>query len=304
MMPLIVLSTLMIPAVQPIAEDQAETAGTSVGKTGDATDRSEIESRFARKYFLSDSQVLRHFVVPPEDKLRQQWLDAIFPKRGTTRPPTTLYLIWKNGKPNWHGATFGGRQGVQLKSLLPMLRLVSTPWIDGDEQLLEMLIEGDWLIAGDADRNEALAEIEQILRDQWKKPVRLQFRKVDREVCVVRGDWDFHPISDKFPNVQIYGDYIREDSGSGGGSGDFKMFLTAVGRWIDLPVIDEVGNGPEDKISWRFHAPSPFTDEQLKRAHDPGQVTTNLMIQTGLQFEKETRPCEILFVTLEQETDK
>lgn len=300
MLPLIVLWTLFIPAVRLSADDDAEIAG----KTGDATDRAEIERRFARKYFLSESQVLRRIPVPAGDKLRQQWLDTIFPDRGTTRPPTTLYLIWKNGKPNWHGATFGGGQGVRLKSLLPMLRLVSKPWIDGDEQLLEMLIEGDWLIAADADRNEALAAIERVLRDHWKKPVRLQFRTVERDVCVVRGNWDFHPISDKFPNVQIYGDYIREDSGAGGGSGDFETFLTAVGRWIDLPVIDEAGSGPEDEISWRFHAPSPFTDEELKRAHDPGQVTTNLMIQTGLQFEKETRPCEILFVTLEQETDK
>ncbi|GAB5443826.1 MAG: hypothetical protein Fues2KO_41750 [Fuerstiella sp.] len=300
MLPLIVLSTLFIPAVRLSADDEAEIAG----KTGDATDRAEVERRFARKYFLSESQVLRHIPVPAGDKLRQQWLDTIFPDRGTTRPPTTLYLIWKNGKPNWHGGTFGGQRGVRLKSLLPMLRLVSKPWIDGDEQLLEMLIEGDWLIAADADRNEALAAIERVLRDHWKKPVRLQFRTVERDVCVVRGNWDFHPISDKFPNVQIYGDYIREDSGAGGGSGDFKTFLTAVGSWIELPVIDEAGSGPEDEISWRFHAASPFTDEELKRAHDPGQVTTNLMIQTGLQFEKETRPCEILFVTLEPETDK
>jgi hypothetical protein len=96
--------------------------------------------------------------------------------------------------------------------------------------------------------------------------------------------------------VQIYGDYLDKNSGNGGGSGNFDKFLRNTGNWIGVPIINEVPEPPTTRFSWRYHMPSPFTQQQRDNAHDPQAVTANLETQTGLKFVKARRETRILFL--------
>ena len=148
----------------------------------------------------------------------------------------------------------------------------------------------------DISGGQMVAALQPALRKEWKVPVKLYFREVERDVCVVRGKWAFKPISEDFPAVQIYGNYFGKRSTGGGGSGDFKRFLRADGSWIHMPIVDDVREPPAKKrISWRFHRP---LSKRVKTTedHDPDIVTSNLAKQTGLEFNVERRKTRILFV--------
>ncbi len=257
-----------------------------------------VEPDFGKVYFLADGEVMRHIPEPLDRDLRRKWYGAMFGQEIDERMQiVTLYLQWKDGTAQWKGATVGGGSGgMPIRNVLPMLDAVSSQSIEGDEVLLDKMIPGDWVFDPKASSEKIVAALEPVLQKEWKIPVKLEFREVERDVCVVSGEWHFEPVSDDFRDVQIYGTYLDRNSGSGGGSGNFEKLLKAVGSWINMPVINEVASPPSKGLSWRYHQPSPFTEKEAADAHDAGAVTENLTIQTGLRWRKEERKVRILFV--------
>jgi len=155
-----------------------------------------------------------------------------------------------------------------------------------------------------------IRQLETILRDELKLPVRLEFRKVEREVFVARGRYRLTPLpgqpgevkihyTDKtatVDRVQIFGKALVPNTGAGGGTGDFDEFLRWLGRWIDTPVVDEVTEHPSRQLGWLLHERSPSTALTRREDHDPKVVLRNITAQTNLSFTKETRKVKLLFV--------
>ena len=280
-------------------DDTASETDTEKVKDEHEAKLAKVKPDFDTIYRLNDGEVLRHVPEPLDRELRLKWYESIFGDRGKDDQMAivTLYLQWKDNRAQWKGAEVGFSDGgSSFRSVLSMLDAVSPQYIEGETDLLDKKIPGDWVFDPEASADEIVAAMQPVLRKEWGIPVTLGFRNVERDVYVVSGQWKFKPISPDFPDVQIYGNYLAKDSRGGGGAGDFNKFLANVGSWIDMPIVSEVKQPPSTELSWRHHMPSPFTQQQRDDAHNPAAVISNLKEQTGLSFAKERRKTRVLFL--------
>ncbi len=95
--------------------------------------------------------------------------------------------------------------------------------------------------------------------------------------------------------VQIFGKQLAPNSGAGGGSGSFDEFLLWLGRWIDMPIVNDVQKPPR-QISWVQHGDSGRSSLTNQEQHDATLVLHNIETQTGLHFVPELRTVKSLFV--------
>jgi hypothetical protein len=222
------------------------------------------------------------------------------------RPPDALVFHWQRGALVSNGMQFGGED---LEGLFAWLVKMHPQDTRGPMELRKKEIPGDWVVRADAPRKTILAAFEDILNRELAFNVRLRFSRVNREVYVARGNYEFTPLPGQ-PKVdktqlidrlavtdpiQVFGAELVPDSGYGGGMGDFTEFCEWVGRWIGAPVVSDAAGTPRE-ITWRLHGHSPFTNEQDNQARNPELVLANIAKQSGLVFTKESRAVEVIIV--------
>jgi beta-lactamase regulating signal transducer with metallopeptidase domain len=279
----------------PILKDMAEKAG----------------------YGLGDGEFVRH-VPLPYSELRTTYYRVGHPHQSDAipSPPTHMLFHWSEGQlKNW-GMSFGGppESGQSVGSIVSSVTDFESQEIEGDAELLEKRIAGDWVVRTGEKPEKLLPELEAILRKELSLPVRLELKTVEREVYVASGNYKLTPLegqeaqgqlhlTDKTittDRVQIFGKALVPDSGAGGGTGDLDEFLKSLGQWIGVPIVKEVEQGPVREISYKYHQRSPFTDQMQKEDRDAETVLRNITKQTNLKFTKQKRPVTILFVTRER----
>jgi hypothetical protein len=283
-----VLTAVSVVPGSRLAADEADEAD-------DAQTKRDVEA-FEAAYSLSDDDVLAR-MVPPFMPERLVYYRAQHAGQAQAIPsgPDTMFFRWTNNKLQSWGMTFSNGKGIDVRTMLRMFAGIYPQEIEGDRQLLDLQISGDFVLRADEPRAEVVEAIEAILRDEPKFPARLRLRDVKRQVYVLRGDYKFTPLPDYADSVQIYGEKLVPNSGAGGGAGDIDEFAKWVGMWIGHPVVCEVDNAPAG-ISWRYHMPSPSTQQERAAAKDPRSVLQNLQGQTGLAFAEEEIELPMLFV--------
>ena len=260
-------------------------------------------------YGLAADKVLLRVPRPFAD-IRMQYYRTGHPTQAQQDPrgPAAMLFYWQNDRLKHWGMTFGGQadknDGYILTSLIDRLIGMKTQQIDGSEELLEMRIPGDWVVRSGASKDQLLAQLTAILRNELSLPVTIKFRDVERPVYVAHGEYHFTPLPNwtskfKDPNtdaIEIFGKELVPDSGAGGGRGSFSEFLDWVGQWIGTPIVSEVKNPPSREVSWWQHARSPCTEIMHNEDHDSKLVLEHVAAQTGMTFSQEERPIKILFV--------
>ena len=129
-----------------------------------------VEPEFSKVYRLKAGEVLRNVSEPLNRELRRKWYAAVFGRDLSDQMKlVTLYLQWKDGAAKWSGATMGGGNGMPVRSVLPMLKGASFQEIDGDEELLQKIIPGDWVYDPKAPPEKIVAAMEPLLmiRPPW-----------------------------------------------------------------------------------------------------------------------------------------
>jgi hypothetical protein len=196
-------------------------------------------------------------------------------------------------------ATFGpSGQGFSLRGVIQHIRVnINATEIEGDPDLLETQIVGDWIFREGVPDDRMIAALEPILQRMHRLRIKLAFRSVARDVVVVRGRYRHSPLPGRAKNrIDIYSIGLVKNSGAGGGTADFSEFIHAVAGWISRPVISEVEFAPKESITWRYHARSPFTEQMRREDHNEALVLEHLQEQTGLTFTREKKPIRVLFV--------
>jgi hypothetical protein len=268
-------------------------------------------------YGLQPDQDLRR-VAPPFPPIRMEYYRTAHPSQSEAieEGPSGMVFRWSDGKlKNW-GMTFGGSvdDGYSLSSALDALLDIKSQQIDGPRELLDSRLPGDLVIRDGADQAAVLKQLQDILQTELSLPVKLEFREVEREVYVARGEYELTPLAGQegkgkliltdetitTDEIQIFGTQLVPNSGAGGGTGEFEEFLGWLGRWIGTPIVSEVDLKPTNQVSWHLHERSPSTDQTRSEDHDPILVLGNITLQTGLTFSLEKRPVRILFVERKQ----
>lgn len=246
---------------------------------------------FHRTYVLDDGEVVKHF-APPFHPGRIVYYHQTQPSsaiRSDRKEPDHYFFRWrKNRLVSNSGATFGvGTLQVLISLLLDFQRHE----MEGDEEMLNSRIRGDWIIREGVPDEKILVGMEKILRSQLRIPAKLSVKELDREVFVAKGDFQLKPIGDS-DRIEVFGKTLVS-KGGGGGSGDLDNFLRGVSRFIRQRVVSGVTRPPEAQVQWHYNARFPHR----KYAHEDRDVTgvlNHLTDQTGLTFTPGVRRVRVL----------
>jgi len=264
---------------------------TSSAETEDV-DPNSWQENFYSIYSLEDGQVLKR-IAPPFIPERRGYFLFIQPGRYSPNTPhhvVELYFNW-DGKLSIRGSSVGG--GIpRLNSILESVIGLSNHEYDIPLELLHADMSGDWIVRKDTPQEELLQALEQMVKDETGRDIDFVKKKVETEVIVAKGKYDFLPL----PNITD-GKYVlistkKTDTytGGGGGSGTLGKFLRWVGNRIEMNIIDETeAEGIE--LSWRNHDSSDLS--RLNHDTEPYNRRLNLLLknlsqQTGLTFKRNT----------------
>jgi hypothetical protein len=115
--------------------------------------------------------------------------------------------------------------------------------VEGNEDLLKTVVSGDFVYGAGVPDERMVERLGGLLRRDPKMPVKLALREVERDLDVARGTYRYKPMPGREDNdIHIYGLEFVEDTGAGGGSGDFGQFL----KWVrhPRPTARTVGGVP------------------------------------------------------------
>jgi uncharacterized protein (TIGR03435 family) len=277
-----------------------------------------IAAELAEKhgYGLKEGDVIRR-VAPPFPELRMTYYRVGNPSQWQAIPrgPSSMTFGWSDNRLQNAGMSFGASDdGDSLRHVIESALGIKSHELQGPKELLDTNVPGDWVIRKGANDELIVKQLQEILREDLKLPVKIGFENVEREVYVARGDYNLTPLpgrkaqgqmfytdrSETTDNVEIFAEELVPNSGSGGGTGDFTEFLQWLGDWINTKVVDETGKHPERSISWGLHGHMPATDSQIKKDHEAQLVLKNITKQTSLKFTKEKRPVRVLVVKEEK----
>ncbi len=216
------------------------------------------------------------------------------------------------------------RGGVPTSVLLQNIFDLAPDEIEGNNDVLGRLIDGDFVLRGAADDDHIRTGVEKVLSDTWVTDITLNFKDVDAKVYVLHGNWKYHPVdpagtdpvlggSASFingvrqpdaPRVHIYSESTQKSSGNGMAGGinginngiikdpknaNFRMPLV---RALHTPVIIEADGIPAN-LNFSL-------DDDPSKPSDAKAVLDHITEQTGLTWTQETRKLHHLFVDIAQ----
>jgi RNA polymerase sigma factor (sigma-70 family) len=255
---------------------------------------------FEQVYGLQGNDAIRR-VDPPYIPARLDFYRKENPSQAQaiSKGPDGMVIYWRDGKPQLWVMTFGNGQGFQVQDLLQYLLNTYPQNLEGDTRLATMNIKGDFVIKGDATKEQLRAGLETILGKAAGGPLTLTTRAVQRPVIVFKGKWlaanfNVNPF-DRRPNtIELYGSKLDPAEGGGGGSGTIDEFAKNAGAWIKKLVIIEASGAPAS-LGWHYNNDYQ-SDEGRKHAHDPALVCKHIQEQTGLSYTEEMREVDQLFI--------
>jgi hypothetical protein len=164
--------------------------------------------------------------------------------------------------------------------------LHSSAQVEGEPELMAAKFVGDISMRPGAAPDQVAERLSELLSTMLDRPIRLQFRNVEREMLVVRGNCSRQ--SDAHSAILVMGDPPRP-SNRITVSYTLRQVLASVASRMKLQIVDEAVDS--DSIKVRYTSDSmPIASEQID------SVLQYLCAETSLTFERQVRPARILFV--------
>ncbi len=265
-------------------------------------DAPDWRTRFNQVYRLEDGQTLKRITAPfiPE---RKEYYTAEFAHQASIipEPPDRFVFHWDGRLARWASLCFGdaGTIGSTLDSVLGL----RTYEFEGTDALLKLGLPGDWVVRRNSSTAERLEALHRILHEELGRDIRFEKRRVEREVIVAKGRFNFQPLPETRGRqvVQFFAD--KPDPGDGGHDGIANH--RDVAQWLlpylaDRPVVDRTESRQDQElIGYCRHSSSylyrlPKGPDRDARLND---LLETLSKQTSLTFSREPLPIDVWFVT-------
>jgi hypothetical protein len=242
--------------------------------------------RFNAVYRLADDEALK-LVAPPFIPERDDYCRYEVNKgRQDVAPPVGQFMFFWTGRLQlWSQSQGGGSVGSAVGHCG-----LERYEVQIDEGLARRALEGDWIIRNDAPREKRMAALRQILRQRLGRDVRIEPRKLERDVVVVSGKLPQDLTGDA--TVQLYGD-PQELRGppSGGGSGTLGELFKHLGGSLDRKFVDQTAAGSgRRRVVWQWYG---FASQVEGDVQKEKVLFDNLARQTGLTFTPQTADVEV-----------
>ncbi len=267
----------------------------------DAIKKLSWEDKFYDVYRLDDGEVLKR-IAPPFIPERKNFYYDHDPDQAAAipEPPDYFTFHWDGQLHRWGCGFVGGAR--KLDGVLRSSLSIPADRFEGPDELLKLLVPGDWIVKKNISDAEKLKALEIILQEELDKKIGFQKRKVHRLVIVARGNYQFTPPSGTYSDewVHFYSDKLDPDEGSGGGTADTVAKLIAVlGRRTGMQVIDETKNSSKEiNQPYGHHGSSRLRNvkDQVEKSAKLDLMLKNLHEQTNLTFTVEQRLVSKWFV--------
>ena len=247
-------------------------------------------------YALKDGEVLKR--IGPPFPLAQKYVPHMLGlKPDLRRAPNEISRILNSDKDNKLSYYSFFEGGVfKVRGLAMRFFQLHPSAIEGDTELLEMRIPGDFVIRAGATRKDMEAAFEQMLEAECQKDLAVQTNKVDRPLYVVSGTLELNPVNGQ-KEVDVNAGAKSEAYPKLVKRGNAEEFLRSLSGYINCAVkIEGVKNG-EDEFWWservynlNSHPPEERYDFRIEN------VLKIVSSQTGLKFEKQSSPKSILTI--------
>lgn len=239
--------------------------------------------KFVEIYSLLPSENIKYISVPlPEAREMYNRLSDM----QINEPIVTCWRWTKNGTFRPRSMSY---EKTSLSAILAMITNLEPYEIEIAEPYRAKDILGDIIYREDASPESLLVSLEDICHKELQLPVKISFQMVSKNVWVVRGSYQFKPVSKQEDRIEIYEKQVGYTRGDRGG-GDFNAFLKWLEKYyIHQWIINEVENPPQEKLQWH-------NNEPRNKTKNAESVFRHLTEQTGLIFTKEIRPVKILVV--------
>jgi RNA polymerase sigma factor (sigma-70 family) len=284
------------PAVAP-----TPVAGGEAPVFDRAEDPSKWRETFDRAYALAPNQTVR-FIKPPYISERMQFFLSFVgggPNRiGTDMKtgPRSMYLEWD---PQLHKVpTLGifNDEYSPLSSVFYSLLDIEDYELLGPSKLLQMQLEGDWIVRAGTTREQRLAEVERVLREDCGVPIRIVHRRLPQPVIVVSGT-----LTAPGNVVQVYSDRMTGDKPGEGTPTRLDDFFQLLARSTRHRVVNETSAPADQKIRWTMHTSGRIDNMPPKRAEAKlNLILANISRQSGLQLRREMRTVDVWEVTADE----
>jgi hypothetical protein len=258
------------------------------------------QTRFDQLYILAPGQTVRR-VAPPYSQDRQ---DYVFYRLAPLRTRSALVVEFDGVLPSTGVA--GGEQ-IRLGDVLNRVARLKSFDLDGPADMLETKIAGDWIYRKGASQEELLKALATIFQKELKLPLQLDRSSVERDVIVVRGRYQYRPLSanlaDGFVHWCLDAHPSQTSFGDGGG-GSLQEMLDYQGDRIGRPFFIAAPGLAKVTVQWRDHL---FDHrEDLRSGDEAGAaklkaLLENLSKQTALEFKIERRKVEVWRVVRRQQ---
>lgn len=191
---------------------------------------------------------------------------------------------------------------VSLKTVFEKIIGLSKFDYEGPIELLEIDLSGDWIVRKHISMEKKVKALEKIVQKVTGRPIRFERRSVKRDVIVVRGQFEFHPLSGTYNDtwVHVFSDKLDPDEGGGGGSGSLDKFLNqrlAVTQ-LNRQVINLSESSDDVVLRWGCHM-SGYLGKMPSGPESAAKLDLllkNLARQTSLTFTKERRKVDVWYL--------
>ena len=179
------------------------------------------------------------------------------------RTPDPLPTDWpREGRLSEAEMGWVGGKGQEVAYLVESITGIHPYEIQGDHQLLQTGVSGDWVFRDGVAPKKLLQGLQDALRTECKLPIRFRLVRKDCQVIVATGQYTFQPL----PGNADYTDeafvpwdridvYEKDRSAlveEGGGTLDDVFDIIA--RFINRPVVNEVSRLPQNAVCWHWSA--------------------------------------------------
>ncbi len=315
---LVVILSVAVPLPCSSAQNSrlpaAETKPTATPRdsTPEARDNAskQLLEEFQQTYALPDGKFFKR-VLPPFSPGRMEYYRVHHATQAQYIPqgPDYMSFGWGDEKRGVEGKLhleymFGdGQGGKAVGDLVVDFTRIEHDDLQGDEALINRHVPGDWVVRDGVPPEEMLHEIEAVLRNECKVPVRLRLVQKDCRVIVAEGKYTFHPlpgnadytdeIFEPVDRIDVYEKDRCTPMEERGGCLD--EVLSCVSMFIRRPVINEVSRLPENLICCRYSA-RRYNESRKHKDADEAAILKHVSEQTGLTFSEKTRHVRMLLI--------
>ncbi|MEJ7593427.1 MAG: M56 family metallopeptidase [Planctomycetaceae bacterium] len=256
-------------------------------------DESAGVAEISRLYQLPDGVVLKHF--GPPYSLARKYIGRMLGDRSVRfKQSINANLLTWDGIKFEHAFMHDGGSFSASDLALRFTGLGSAE-LEGDADLLELTIPGDFVYRKGASVDELLATLQEIVSDAAGSTVRIEFRDVERMVYRATGEFKLN-LPGSLPYIAMNGGRHTGDFGESIGDGTTESLIRSLSAYIKTKIINEVV-ATKDELQWSerwYDLDSTRPEDRF--VMDPEVVLQQITEQTGINFAEEKQKVRVLFI--------